>query len=62
LVKEGRAQAVKPRSDYGRRQLVKLRELVYRAHNPRWAFAPTCGDGWTVWPSPRALSGLCGLF
>lgn len=24
---------------------MRLRGLVYRAHNPRWAFAPTSGDG-----------------
>ena len=34
-----------PRSDRRRRICVRLTGLVYRAHNPRWSFAPMSGRG-----------------
>ena len=43
--KAGRRSQTLPRSDRRRRICVRLTGLVYRAHNPRWSFAPMSGRG-----------------
>jgi RES domain-containing protein len=53
--------------------IAKITGLVYRAHNPRWAFEPTSGEGArmhggrfnpkgraALYTSPRVESALLG--
>lgn len=41
---------------------MRLRGLVYRAHNPRWSFAPTSGDGAALHGGRFNPSGMAALY